>query len=539
MFSIALVALLTLIGLHAPLLAPVAAPPNPDVYAGIRLELRDEGVDQTGRWYQTFRATIRPGGTISDVAIAVYNDILRTDDVFKAAQQNNPNLTNPAFVYVGQIIDLTIDPTQVSVFKETQREQNGTVRKHLYYNGVVETYFGDPKSGVLRTIDFPADKRATNFIFFDEFEGVEEHIAARPGTRLVDYRYVQGDSFGDVARKAFGVNSVKAANALLSQSGWDPNAWPPSGEGRTRLVRDTQISYDDQRPQVLEYTPADAAARDAWARLNVEREAVGIYPARMEKDGIVYQIMIGSGSTTAKQVSRLLFNGEEHAVEIARIAGLPVPADPAQVPPDYNPFMVGRTFEFKVPFAQERFALVEKEPAKDGALVTRLANGTVIYEYDRGEDGSGLLRLIHYPSGYKSMLSRPGALMLLGLDFIHFQMVNIANPELPREDRERMARDFQARMLWSWSHSMPRELRDVAEDLHLNVSEDDTTFEVLARQRQEVPWQEALFYNLWFAYPLALVAVVLVAGTVILFAISWRARSAQSRNWRERMERRG
>jgi hypothetical protein len=118
-------------------------------------------------------------------------------------------------------------------------------------------------------------------------------------------------------------------------------------------------------------------------------------------------------------------------------------------------------------------------------------------------------------------------------------MVNIANPELPREDRERMARDFQARMLWSWSHSMPRELRDVAEDLHLNVSVDDTTFEVLARQRQEVPWQEALFYNLWFAYPLALAAVVLVAGTVILFAISWRARSAQSRRWRERMERRG
>jgi hypothetical protein len=304
-------------------------------------------------------------------------------------------------------------------------------------------------------------------------------------------------------------------------------------------VRDTQISYVDERPQVLAYAPADAAARDAWARLNAERETVGIYPSRMEKDGIVYQVMIGSGSTGAKQVSHLLFNNENHALEIARLAGLTVPTDTAQLPPDYNPLLVGRTFEVKVPFAQERFALAEREPGEGGALVTRLANGTVFYEYDRGEDGAGLLRLIHYPSGYKSMLSRPGALMLLGLDFIHFQMVNIANPELPREDRERMARDFQARMLWSWSHSMPRELRDVAEDLHLNVSVDDTTFEVLARQRQEVPWQEALFYNLWFAYPLALAAVVLVAGTVILFAISWRARSAQSRRWRERMERRG
>lgn len=531
-----LIALLAVLSL-APPVGAAAAPPDPSVYRGIKLELRDEGIGADGRWYQIFRATILPGGTISDVAMAVYNDILRSDEVFKAAQAANPNLKNPAFVFVGQTIDLTVDPTRVAVFKETRREQNGAVRKHYYYNGIVETYFGDAKSGVLRTIEFPADQRADTFYFFDDFEGVEETIAGKPGTRLVDYRYVRGDTFGDVVRKAFGVSSVKAANELIRQSGWDPNAWPPGGEGRTRLAVDAQASYLDEKPRLLDYSPADAAAREAWARLNGEREAAGIYPVRMEKDGIVYQVAVGLGTVTARQVSRLLYNDEDHALPLARAAGLLVPEDPTKVPQGNDPLLVGRTFEVKVPFAEERFPLGERTPGEGGALVTRLANGTVIHEYDRGEKGSGLLRVIYYPSGYKSMLSRPGGLILLALDFVHFQMVNLANPELPREDRERLARDFQARMLWNWSHSVPRELRDVAEDLHLTVGEGGTTLEVLARQREEVPWQEALLYNLWFVYPLALAGGLVGISTVLLFVISWRSRRNQAKRWQDRTAR--
>ncbi|MHB9090222.1 MAG: hypothetical protein ACYC7H_02275 [Chloroflexota bacterium] len=325
MFLIRLVLLLAMFGAQAPALAyltpgggapavpaarlaPPAAPQSavsfaptpPDVLAGLKVQPIDDGVDANGRWYQTFRVTILRGGTISDAAIAIYNDITRSDDVFKEAQRQNPDLKNPAFVYVGQTIDITIDPSQISTYKETQQLVGGAGRKIIYYNGIVETYYNDAKLGVRRTLDFPAEKRTQQFIFDDSFQGKDEKVAGKPGTRLVDYQYVQGDSFGDVARKIFGVNSVKAANALLTQSGWDPNTWPPSGQGQARVVVDAQASYVDEKPVVLNYAPADAAARDLWDNVNAQRAAIGIYPARMDKNGIVYHVTVGGGGVTAK-----------------------------------------------------------------------------------------------------------------------------------------------------------------------------------------------------------------------------------------------
>ena len=518
--------------------APAAEPPPPSVFAGLKVELVDEGVNQDGRWFQTFRVTIRPGGTISDAAVAIYNDIGRSDDVFRAAQAKNPSLTNPAYVHVGTEIDITIDPTTVFVYRETQREQGGAVERIVYYNGVVETYYGDPKSGVLRTVDFPAKAPTESFTFPDAFRGTPEAVAAKPGTRIVDYRYVPGEGFADVVRKIFGVNSARAANDLLTQSGWDPNRWPPDG-GQTRVVVNTQETYGDEKPAALDFAPADAAAREQWRRLAAERSAAGIYAVRVEREGIVYKVTVGDGSVTARRVARLLYNDEGKFLRVVAAAGLQAPtADSAGVPADYDPMLVGRSFELQVPFAEERFVLVNREPTgKEGEFVSRLANGTVIYEYEREPGQSGLLRLIYYPNGYKSIVSRPGGLTLGLLDFLHFQLVNIANSDLPREQRELLTREFQARMLWTWSRGIPRDAHDVAEVMRLNVSEDDTIFEVLTRRREAVPLAESVLFELWFTYPLVVAALVVTLGTVFLFALSPQARRIQESRRRGRIRR--
>ncbi len=508
--------------------APAVAPTPPEVLAGVKVELLDEGVDGGGRWFQTFRVTIRSGGTLSDAAMAIYNDIGRTEDVFRAAQAQNPYLTNPAYVHVGTQIDLTVDPTTVFVYKATQREQGGAVEKVVYYNGVVETHYGQPQAGILRTVDFPAEPRAQSFTFVDFFRGAEEKVTAKPGTRLVDYRYVGGDSFGDVVRKIFGRNSVRAANELLTQSGWDPNKWPPAGGGQTRVFVNTLDSYTDAQPALLDFAPAEPAAREAWQRLTAERAAVGIYPVRMEEEGIAYRVMVGDGTVTAKRVAKLLFNDEAKFLAVVQAAGLQAPGEGAAQ--GFDPLLVGRSFELQVPFVAERFPLVDRAAgAEAGGYVTRLANGTVIYEYDREPGQAGLLHLSHYPNGYKKVITRPSGLLLGVLDFLHFQLVNIANADLPREQRVLMTREFQARMVWTWSRSLPRDVRDEVTYMHLNVGENDTTLTVLTRRRAAVPWHEALLFDLWFTYPLVVAAVVVALGTVALFALSLQARRRQDR----------
>ncbi len=306
-----------------------AAPPPPDVYAGIKIELADEGVDSSGHWYQTFRATIRPGGTLSDVAVAIYNDYTRVNDVFQAAKRKNPALVDAAHVFVGQEIDITIDPATVFVYKDTTTEQNGAVRKIAYYNGVVETYYNDPQLGILRTVEFPPEARTQSFVFPDDFRGKPEQVEAKPGVKLVDYRYVAGESLSDVVRKVYGVQSARAATDLVAQTGWDPNQWPPA-QTQVRVMVNTLVPYVDQRPEVLDYVPAAAAARDKWNALTGERESSGIYPLRMERDGIVYQVEVGASSMTAKKVSGLLFNNPDQFLTVVKAAGIEPPStDPA------------------------------------------------------------------------------------------------------------------------------------------------------------------------------------------------------------------
>ncbi len=517
--------------------APTAAPTPPEVLAGVKVELVGEGVDQSGRWFQTFRVTIRSGGTLSDAAMAIYNDVGRTEEVFQAARAQNPYLTNPAYVHVGTQIELTVDPTAVFVYKETQREQGGALEKIVYFNGVVETYYKQPRAGLLRTVDFPPEPRAQSFTFRDEFRGTPETVTAKPGTRLVDYRYVEGDSFGDVVRKIYGRNSVKAANELLTQSGWDPNKWPPADGGQTRIFVNSLDSYADAPPTPLDFAPADPAASQAWQRLTAERAALGIYPLRMAEEGIVYRVMVGDGTVTAKRVAKLLFNDEAKAPTVARAAGFPVPAEGGAGPASDDPLLVGRSFELEVPFLDERFPLVERVPTGEpGGYLTRLANGTIIHEYDREPGQSGLLLLAEYPNGYKKIITRPSGLLLGVLDFLHFQLVNIANADLPREQRVLMTREFQARMVWTWSRSLPRDVHDEVAYLHLDVGKDDTTLAILTRRRGAVPWHEALLFDLWFTYPLVAAGVMVALGTVALFALSLQARRRQASR-RDRIKR--
>lgn len=497
------------------------------VHPGVTVRLIDEGIDPQGKWYQTFRLTIRPGGTMSDAAFAIYGDINRSEEVFRAAQRQNPNLTDPTRLFVGQEIDITIDPATVAVFKEHRQPQDSPVRETVYYNRIVETVYREARDGVLRTIDFPADDRTDRFVF-SSFLQEEESIEAKPGARVIDYRYVAGQAFGDVVNNLFGVLSAKAANELVAQTQWDPNNWPPAEGAQARIVVDTRASYEDVKPAVTDFAPADPAALARWQELTRAREAAGIYPVRVEREGIVYHVLVGRSTVTAKQVSQLLFNNEDNFLQIATAAGISLPSeDTESLPAGYDPLLIGRSFEVQVPFVQEYFPVSENLPAEDGSTVTRLANGTVIYDYPVAEGESGLIRVVQYPNGYKSITSRPGDFTLLALDFIHFQFLNLASPDMPREEREQLSRDFQARMLWNWSRGIPRSASDVAEDLRMRVSEDDVLLEVVTYQRESVPLHERLMFELWFTYPIVVVVLVVVIGTVVLFAVSWQARKVQ------------
>ena len=512
-----------------------AAQQVPTAQPGVKVELVDEGVDQSGKWYQTFRVTILAGGTLSDATVAIYNDLGRTEEVFQAARRKTPTLTNPAYVHVGQQIDLAVDPASVFVYKETLKEQNGAVQKVVYYNRVVATYYNDPRLGIVRAVEFPADKRTQQFHYPDDFDGKEQVVSVPAGKRMVDYRYVAGDSFEDVVRKVFGMGSAKAGAELLQQSGWDPNKWPPASGAHARIFVDTSVSYEDSRPVTLAYKPSDPAARDLWQRLNAEREATGIFAVRMERTGIVYRVAVGSGALTAKRTAKMLFNDEAKYPLVLQAAGFPLPADPATIAPDYDPLLVGRMFDITVPFDDERFPYVSRQPSGEpGTLVTKLANGTVISETDRAAGQSGLLRVVYYPNGYKYIVARPSSWSLLLLDFLHFQVLNIADPNTPREQRELAAREFQARMLWTWSRSLPRAAADVPEILKITVVEKDVLLEVLARPGGDVPWQERLVYNLWFAYPIVLAVAVVALGTLILFLAAWRSQRAQDKRRRAR-----
>ncbi|MHB1133291.1 MAG: hypothetical protein ACYC4L_13030 [Chloroflexota bacterium] len=508
----------------SPLSLTAATPPPPDVLAGVRVEMIDEGLDGAGKWYQTFRVTIRQGGTISDAAIAIFNDITRSDDVFRAAQQKNPQLKSPTLLFVGQEIDLTVDPSSVFVYKETLREQNGAVQKIVYYNGVVETIYTDPGLGVRRTVDFPAEKRTEQFRFPDTIDDKEQVVPVAPGTRLVDYQYVGGDRFDDVVNKVFGLRSAKAANELLNQTGWDPNQWPPATGAGVRVLINTETSYTDTKPQALAFLPSEAPARELWQRLSAEREAAGIFPVRLDQTGIVYEAQIGAQPLTVKEAAKLLFNDESKYLTVAETAGLPVPQDPSQSP-QYNPVLTGRLFQILVPYADERFPYVERQPGDvPGALTTKLANGTTIEEYPRESGQSGLLRVVYFPNGYKYFLERPTSWTLLVLDFLHFQVLNIASPEVPREQRELAAREFQARMLWTWSRSLPRTARDTPDMLKLTVTKEDSLLQALAHPREQVTWQERIVYELWFAFPVVLAAGVVAFGTLVLFVAAMRSR---------------
>ncbi len=504
-----------------------AAPPPPDVLAGVKVELVDEGVDTAGKWYQTFRVTILRGGTISDAAVAIYNDIGRSDEVFRAAQHKTPTLTDATHVFVGQQIDLTVDPSTVFVYKETRKDPNG-VRRDIYYNRVVETYYSDPKLGIVRTVEFPVEKRTQEFRFTDSVEGKDQVVAAKLGTRLVDYQYVSGDKYGDIVAKVFGVRTAKAVAEFLRQTGWDPNQWPPAVGAKVRIFVDRQDSYADAKPPELSYRPSDPAAAALWQKTTVERSAVGIFPLRMATEGFVYQVQVGANSLTARQAAKLLFNDESHYLDVVAAAGLTVPADPSKSP-DYNPMLTGRIFQIQVPFAQEGFAYVNRQPGPQGALVTKLANGTVIDEYDRPAGQAGLLRVVYYPNDYKYMVERPSSWSILLLDFLHFQVLNLASPEIPREQQELNARDFEAKMIWTWSRNLPRSPSDTPDSLKLTVTSSDTLLDVLAHPRTNVPWQERLVYELWFAYPAALIAIVLGFGTLLLFLLAWRAQRVQKR----------
>ncbi|MBI3968798.1 MAG: hypothetical protein HY329_24440, partial [Chloroflexi bacterium] len=178
--------------------APVHAAPSG---APADIELIHDGPDQNGKWVQRYRIVIGPGGTLGHASLAIFGDEKHVDQLFQAAKESNASLANPSNVPVGQQFEITIDPTEVYVLKDSHWEGNRAARVDEYYNDVREVSYGQVRTGVRHTVEFPAGKPAKTFKWTDENEAVVEVPA---GSKLIDYTYNQGDDFQKLVEQLYG-----------------------------------------------------------------------------------------------------------------------------------------------------------------------------------------------------------------------------------------------------------------------------------------------------------------------------------------------
>ncbi len=518
---------LTLVTLLMLLAPPSAAHAQLAPENGVRLELLEEGANPQGVWFQRFKATILPGGTVSDLALVFYGDLEHSDEILQAIRRTHPSISSPAELQAGMSITLEVDPSSTAVLKKVLERDGGQVITYQYYNGISETFYRYPQAAVSHTVDFPREERLTAFSFRGQFSCGAVNLIARPDSQLVEYRYLKGASLFDAVRDVYGLTSARAAADFLRQSGWDANDWPPEEGDSALIALDPRANYEDDPVAAFDYQPQNEAAATAWLQLSERRRDAGIVHTGMEDDGFVYTVNVGGEPARASQLAELLFNTPEHKLLVARAAGLHPPLDGKGEPqPEFDPSLLGRRFQIKVPYAAEHFVVSSEGPNANGGVRILLANGTEVEQYERPANQAGLLLYERFPSDYKRLISRPGSLGLLTMDFIHFQMTNLANTDLPPERRELMAREFQSRMLWNFSRSIPREADDLAQEMHLEVGRSGATFEVLVMSRADLNWRELLAFLILYQHPwlIGMLLLALAGGAILWLAVRTRNR---------------
>ncbi|MBI3967703.1 MAG: hypothetical protein HY329_18855, partial [Chloroflexi bacterium] len=280
----------------------------------------------------------------------------------------------------------------------------------------------------------------------------------------------------------YGKGSVKAMQDFVAQTRWDANKWPPASGEKRRLIISTTTSYEDERPAPIELPAADPAAAAKLQDISRQRAAAGIYPVSRDGTGVKYRVLVASPDVSAKQISRLLYGSDARYLDIARNAGYEVENDRIKgFEADADPMLLGRSFEIAVDFAEERF--LNGEPRKDNEkkiTTTVLLNGTVIQDFEQSKK-KGLQQVVYYPGGHKRIRHRPDDLILLGLDFVHFQIANIRNPGQEKWLRDRESDEFRANVLWTVLRDLPREKGEEARDLALKATDEGAVLEIITR----------------------------------------------------------
>lgn len=504
-------ALATLIACGAPSRLYAQAPVAP-----VQVALVDEGLDASGSWFQRFRITIGPGGSLTLASEMLFGDQLRADELFAAARQANPALVSPSSIPVGQEIVLTIDPRATYVIRERSVDQSRQARHLIYTNGVQRTTYPSARAGLLQEIVFPRDRPATEFVYADD----QGRFAVAAGGRVLDYAYPGGEQFSEVVKQLYGEASVRAMQDFIRQTGWDPNRWPPAQNERRRLVVGPGEQYRDERPAPLALESIAPPQRAALQEQLAERARLGLYPAAFDGTRITYRALITDPAITAKRIAAALYGDEARWLQVARSAGMEVEDERVKgLAPGTDPTLLGRSFELTVDLAEERF-LAGPVRQEGGRRITALRNGTIIEDYptDR-QPKAGVVRIVRYPSGYKRIVYRPDPLWLFALDFLHFQAAFLRGATRDERARDRQGRAFSAQVLWLVLRDLPRERDDVPVELTINDVERGKALEVITGPRGVAEAEPPRWLVLWQQQPALVAAGVTLAAALVLVVV--------------------
>lgn len=504
-----------------------AAPPGPtevveypEENLPLDVQVVADGQTPDGRWSQTVRLTIKPGGSLGAVSEAVYGNVLHVDEMFQAALSLDPSLTNPAFVHVGQEVELAVDPTRTFVLQRVDADGQTLVR--TFANGVRETIYRKPSSSVVRLVEFPKTPGGETFSFPDP----DGRLSVPSGGRIVDLRYRPGDDYAAVVRESAGAATFKAAADVNRQTGWQPTRWPPpAGEAR-RAVLGPAESYQPDAPKSLPARPADPAAQATFDRLAEERRRVGIYPFQQLNSGIVYKVMVEDPAATARDVARLIYGDDQEYLAIAQKAGFAVPSDPAAAR-TFNPRLFGTSFfDVAVEYTGEYFPYADEHDAQAEAHVIKLLNGTVIERFDRAQaDGHGVWEITRYPNGHRRITYRPNSLMLtLATGIAYVQ--GIQDVSLDSATREALRRRYAAEFLWDWSFNVPREPGDIPDSFDVQKSGDTQLVVVTIGPSAPLTRVESLLDQIWNRSPLVKVVAVVFLGAIAVVLVGLLTRFA-------------
>lgn len=522
-FRLVALLLLTLAGAVS-----LLSPPILYAQAPVQVALVDEGLDSAGRWFQRIRVTIGPGGSLTLASEELYGDQLHADDLFALAKRSNPGLDSPSKVPAGQELILTVDPRATHIIRERRVDQARQTRRIVYMNGVQRTIYLGARTGLLQEIAFPDDRPARSFVYADE----QGRFTVPAGGRLLDYAYAGAEQFNDLVAQLYGTASVRAMQDFVAQTGWDPNRWPPPREERRRLALGPSDQYREVRPVPPSLETIPAERRAVLEQQVAERARLGLFAIAFDGTRFTYRALVTDAAVTARRAAVALYGDEARWLAIAKAAGLEVDEDHVKgLPPGTDPTLLGRSFELTVDLADEYFPVGQEGRAGAGRTIT-LRNGTTVEEYGPARPlGSGVVRIVRYPSGFKRIVYRPDPLWLFALDFVHFQAAFLRGAAQDETVRDGEGRAFTAQVLWLALRDLPRERDDVPVSSTIAEVERAKVLEVVTRPRAPEAGTPTPWETWWREQPVVITGAATLGAALtllILFGLLRRSVSASA-----------